>query len=248
MPSSSLRKLLIDCRIALRHAGVHQPALLEQLEQAIQQGLAEGSEPQYTPSAHRVALAWQTAARQLKFSNPTVYAELNRKVLELLELAELKDPGEEIEALRRDCERLGRELAWQEAEYARRGEELKQLHAELEALRAALFAAAPEVTGATPQERALRCVEQLARAPRRAAPAPGAWREARLEEAIEGTAPSRIVVEAVAAGRRKFTDLEREWCVTEAMCLTGWQYTPLELLDKGDAWIAKLLLEKGSVR
>ncbi|GIX34080.1 MAG: hypothetical protein KatS3mg125_2036 [Lysobacterales bacterium] len=247
MASFSLRKLLIDCRIALRHAGVQQPALLEQLEQAIQQGLSESNEPAYSPSAHRVALAWQTAARQLKFSNPTVHAELNRKVLELLELAELKDPGEEIESLRKECERLGRELAWQEAEYARKAEELEQLRAELAALREALFAAVPDVTGKSPQERALRCIEQLARGGRRA-PARSDWSEARQEEAIEGTAPSRIVVEAVAAGRRKFTDLEREWCVTEAMCLTGWQYTPLELLDKGDAWIAKLLLEKGSVR
>lgn len=248
MLPASLRKLLIDCRIALRHAGVQQPGLLEQLEQAIQQGLAEGGEPHYTPSAHRVALAWQTAARQLKFTNPGIYAELNKRVLELLELSELKDPGEEIEALRKERERLGRELAWQEAEFARRGEELKRLRAELEELHRALFAAAPEVSGATPHQRALRCVEELARAPRRA-PSRSEWREARREEdAIEGTAPSRIVVEAVAAGRRKFTDLEREWCVTEAMCLTGWQYTPLELLDKGDPWIARLLLEKGSVR
>lgn len=247
MLSPSLRKLLIECRIALRQAGVQHPGLLEQLEQAIQQGLAEASEPSYTAASHRVALAWQTAARQLKFSNPAVWAELNRKVLELLELAELKDPGDEIEALRKEIERLGRELAWQEAEYARRSEELERLRAELEELRAALFAAAPSVAGATPHERALRCIEQLKRRAH-APPARSDWREARTEEAIEGAAPSRIVVEAVAAGRRKFTDLEREWCVTEAMCLTGWQYTPLELLDKGDAWIAKLLLEKGSVR
>ncbi|MDW8479195.1 MAG: hypothetical protein RML12_04335 [Xanthomonadales bacterium] len=242
----SLRKLLIDCRIALRQAGVAQPQLLEQLEAAIQQSLAEGGDPQRVPSAHRVALAWQTAARQLKFSQPAVYAELNRRVLELLETSELRDPADEIEALRGERERLLRELAWQEEEYARCRETLREREAELDELRSALFRAAPEVEGRDPRERARRCLESLTRAPRRS-PAAAATREARSESAPEGSVPSRIVAEAVAAGRRKFTDAEREWCVTEAMCLTGWQHTPLELLEKGDAWIARLLLEKGSL-
>ncbi|MCS7008250.1 MAG: hypothetical protein NZL88_11915, partial [Gaiellaceae bacterium] len=76
-----------------------------------------------------MALAWQTAARQLKFSQPEVYAELNRRVLELLETSELRDPADELEALRGERERLLRELAWQEEEYARCRETLREREA-----------------------------------------------------------------------------------------------------------------------
>ena len=45
----------------------------------------------------------------------------------------------------------------------------------------------------------------------------------------------------VAAGARQFTKAQREWCVGEAMVLSGFQYTPMELIEQGDARIAGII-------
>jgi hypothetical protein len=55
-------------------------------------------------------------------------------------------------------------------------------------------------------------------------------------------APTREILEAVADGARAFTPAEREWCVTEAMVLTGFQKTPAELLREGEPALARVVL------
>ena len=55
--------------------------------------------------------------------------------------------------------------------------------------------------------------------------------------------PSRAILEAVAAGRREFSKEQREWMIGETLALTSWQYTPVEMIEKGDAWMAQLVLD-----
>jgi len=54
--------------------------------------------------------------------------------------------------------------------------------------------------------------------------------------------PSRSVFEAVIAGKRKFTKEQLEFAVGETMVLTGWQMTPLELIEQGEVWLAEQVL------
>ena len=56
-------------------------------------------------------------------------------------------------------------------------------------------------------------------------------------------APTRAVLQEVADGVRVFTSEEREWCVGEAMGLTGFLKTPVELLRDGEAAIARIVLD-----
>ena len=42
---------------------------------------------------------------------------------------------------------------------------------------------------------------------------------------------------------RFFNKEQREWCVGEAMVVTGFQFTPVELIEKGDAAMARLILD-----
>ena len=48
---------------------------------------------------------------------------------------------------------------------------------------------------------------------------------------------------AVVAGERKFTKAQLEFSIAEAMVLTGWAETPLELQAHGEPWIAALILK-----
>jgi len=60
---------------------------------------------------------------------------------------------------------------------------------------------------------------------------------------MEAPMPGRAVLEAVIAGQRKFTKAQLEFTIAEAMVLTGWQLTPLELTEKGEPWLARLVLD-----
>lgn len=46
----------------------------------------------------------------------------------------------------------------------------------------------------------------------------------------------------VAAGQRPLSVGQREWCVGEAMVLTGFAHDPIELIARGDAALAQLVL------
>ncbi|KGQ20204.1 hypothetical protein LF41_2158 [Lysobacter dokdonensis DS-58] len=60
--------------------------------------------------------------------------------------------------------------------------------------------------------------------------------------ATNDATPTRAALQAVADGARAFTDDEREWCVGEAMVLTGFSKTPVELLREGEAALARIVL------
>jgi hypothetical protein len=57
----------------------------------------------------------------------------------------------------------------------------------------------------------------------------------------ENRIPSAEVLGMVASGARRFTNAQREWCVGEAMVLSGFQLTPMELIEQGDAKIATII-------
>src|SRR6185436_9294531 len=109
-----LRTLLIDCRIELRKLvrDFHKTELCERLDVAVQSlGAAGGAEMdlKQAPSAstvravketsNQVALAWQTAARDLKFSHPTLYDQLSKKVMSKLGAKTLVDQVDELRQL-----------------------------------------------------------------------------------------------------------------------------------------------------
>lgn len=55
--------------------------------------------------------------------------------------------------------------------------------------------------------------------------------------------PGPALFRDVAAGARSFAPHELEWCLSEAMVRTGFQRTPVQLLEEGEAGLARLLLE-----
>lgn len=80
----------------------------------------------------------------------------------------------------------------------------------------------------------------------------------RLDEAIEAAeappppaakvephdihSPGKVILQMVAAGRREFTPEQRDWCLSEAMVLTGFAEPPEALLAKGDQALATLVM------
>ncbi|WP_332654509.1 hypothetical protein, partial [Brevundimonas sp.] len=60
---------------------------------------------------------------------------------------------------------------------------------------------------------------------------------------MDAPMPGRAVLEAVIAGERKFTKAQLEFTIAEAMVLTGWAQTPLELMEQGEPWLAELILK-----
>ena len=55
-------------------------------------------------------------------------------------------------------------------------------------------------------------------------------------------APGKVILQLVAAGRREFSDEQREWCLGEAMVLTGFMEAPEALLARGDQALAMLVM------
>ena len=88
------------------------------------------------------------------------------------------------------------------------------------------------------QHIALRRIEWLAT---RGGADPAAAEAARAAE-MDAPMPSQAVLEAVIAGTRRFTKAQLEFSLSEAIVLTGWELTPLELTERGEPWIAELIL------
>lgn len=142
-------------------------------------------------------------------------------------------PSPELARLRLDVE---------DAEHARDAANLQRMKVagQLNTLHKSLAAAAPEVAaGKDPQSDALRRIEHLAT---HGASAPGAVEAARAAE-MDAPMPSRALLEAVIAGERKFSKAQLEFTIAEAMVLTGWAQTPLELMAEGEPWLAALILK-----
>jgi len=245
-----LRSLLIDCRIELRKLArdFQRTELCERLDLAIQQAANAGTAPAPTPvneavpgvapektqTVSQVALAWQTAARDLKFSDPAIHARLGEKVMRLLGSKSLADPATEILQLEAMVKAAEQKLAAQE-------QAIKALEVERDALLGALASAAPALKdGGDRLAVALARVAWLKAAAEKAAAAPA---PARREPEPQDTVPTPEFLAAVAAGAAVLSKEQREWCVGEAMVLTGFQFTPVELLEQGDAAIARRIIE-----
>jgi hypothetical protein len=66
------------------------------------------------------------------------------------------------------------------------------------------------------------------------------------EEEMNAPMPGQTVLEAVIAGERQVTKAQLEFSLSEAMVLCGWEMTPLEIMQKGEPWLAQLLLDHHS--
>lgn len=133
----------------------------------------------------------------------------------------------------------------EEAEHARDAANLARMKVmgQLNTLQKTLAAAVPEVVPSKDaQSDAQRCIEWLTQ---NGGVDPMAAQAAKTAE-MEAPMPGRAVLEAVIAGERKFTKAQLEFSIAEAMVLTGWQMTPLELTQKGEPWLADLILQNQS--
>lgn len=248
-----LRPLLIDCRIELRkHLRDFQKSELCERLDLMLQSIGDGSlaiapaasEPatpagEKTQTVSQVALAWQTAARDLKFTEPATYQRLSDRVMRLLGSKTLVDPATEILQLQAEVQALK-----QQAEQS--AQQLRQIELERDTLLAALAEAAPDLIGPPGGDRlavALAQIEQLrSHGPSR--PSGGSAGTAASRAPAEPSTPTPDILQAVAAGRRSFSDDQRNWAVGEGMVLSGFQYTPVELLEMGDQKLAALILDK----
>jgi hypothetical protein len=263
----ALKKLLLDVRVILR-TGVDPPnkaELIAKLDEAISWASRQSREtaeaPEPRAAGAQAAVAWQMAARNLKRTHPEAFFKLQEEVSLILEQRGIEDPDKRLKQLERELKEREGEL---EAERSRRAEREQRI-AELESALAgsqaeearilaekhfweervnelyrALATLAPELTGEDPQRLALLRIdhvrEQLEQARRSGSLADGGN--------APSAAPSRAVIEQVAAGQAHFSDAQRDWVIGEALTLTNWELSPIELLAKGDAWLARLLLER----
>ena len=243
-----LRALLIDCRIELRRLvrDFHKLPLCERLDAAIQllanqaqsqpgsdtgrDATAEGA-PARPQTTNQVALAWQLVARDLKFSQPAVYEQMSRKVMARLGDKPLLDPVDELLAAEGAVGSLREQLAELEKRRA-------MLEAERDAVLGALATAVPQLgDGGDRLGGALARIDCLVTQATRVATAITPQTVAEEESRI----PSAELIAAIAAGARQFTQAQREWCVGEAMVLSGFEFTPMELIEQGDAHIARII-------
>ena len=250
-----LRDLLIDTRIELRKLSreFQKSELCDRLDLAIQSVTAGTlAAPKEAPPAEtapplisekgqtagQVALAWQTAARDLKFSDPAIHARLGEKVMRLLGAKTLVDPAAEILQLEAQIDELRKQISRTE----------KSVHAvetERDAILGALATAVPDLKdGGDRLGVALARVDWLVKEIEKGASArPGTGPVKKVVPDVQDTIPSNELLAAIANGAGGFTKEQREWSVGEAMVISGFQYTPVELIAKGDAAIAKLIVD-----
>ena len=141
----------------------------------------------------------------------------------------------QIARLRQDIE---------DAEHTRDAANLARMRVfgQLNTLHKTLAAASPDFDGDTSAEAqhiALRRIEWLAS---RGGTDPNAALAAKEAE-MEAPMPGQAVLEAVIAGTRRFTKAQLEFSLTEAIVLTNWELTPLEIMEKGEPWLAELILK-----
>ena len=268
-----LRALLIDCRIELRKAvrDFEKSELCDRINAAITDlakaqaapqiaaaqakaaEVAQAAEPvAKAQTANQVGLAWQTAARDLRFSHPHVYEALGQRVMSLLGQKAMTDPANEIEQLNKSVlvARKLKEMADQQ-----RGEAYQERDAALKVrdeLMGALAAAVPELDDSgDPMATAFARVQVLQQRSAGAGPARsggyggyGGGNGGSGTPAVpsEGPIPSVDALNAIAAGTRKFTKEQQEWALGEAMVLSGFRQTHVELLEQGEAALATMIL------
>jgi hypothetical protein len=245
-----LRTLLIDCRIELRKLvrDFHKTELCERLDVAVQslagaagvemdlkQAPSASTVREVKETSNQVALAWQTAARDLKFTHPTLYDQLSKKVMAKLGAKTMVDQVDELRQLEDTLGELKKQQ--QVAEKARQAIEVER-----DALLGALATAVPELTdGGDRVGVALARIDLLKAQSQKGGGGGGSSHAAQKAAEEENRVPSPEVLATVMAGGRGFTNAQREWCVGEAMVLSGFAFTPMELIEQGDAKIAKII-------
>lgn len=248
-----LRNLLIDCRIALRRVppsdqirtlGSRIDELIRDLDRGQLVPSTGGDEASTArSSSQQVALAWQTVCRGLMLSHPALHAELRARVMAMLDVRELNEPDQELLALEEENRRLGAELGSLRSRLSDMIGRAGQSQEALATLQEALAEAAADLPDAElikdPQALSLARIDWLRQRPG-SAPGPSAVAPALPPE--QGPVPDAAVLRAVAAGEREFSAAQREWVIGEALGLTGWSMTPLELLAKGDVWLAEKII------
>lgn len=238
-----IRNLLLDCRTALRkaHKDFDDHPLRELLDDTIielgeltvrqQVQAATSARPVASPVGQRVAYAWQSVAREMRRSHPELYQDMSARVTRRLDEEVLDDAQDEIDTLRQ-------RLAERQADAA-------AATAELAALRATLESAVPlvDIPGGSEAERTQERLKVLVQAATQGGglpkPSPAA-----VKQAAESHVPDRAILQKVAAGQRPLSAGQREWCIGEAMVLTGFAHGPAELIARGDAALAQLVLGK----
>lgn len=229
-----VRNLLLDCRTALRQANpdFEDTPLGERLDQTLvamaQAQWSEQAKPsasQAAPPGQRVAYAWQAAARELRRSHPELHKQLSEQVLKLLDDEVFDDPTDEIEALQQ-------RLRDRESQLALATGDLASLCSDL-----AVAVPLPGQVSGSDAELARKRVQLMAEALARGGglpkPDPGD---------IDTGTPSRELLQAVAAGKRSLSTDQLEWCLGEAMVLTGFEQNREQLLAQGAAALAQRIL------
>ena len=116
---------------------------------------------------------------------------------------------------------------------------------QLNTLHKTLAAATPNFSGdatGEPQHVAQRRIQWLVESGGTDPAIANAARQAEMEAPM----PGQAVLEAVIAGERKFNKGQLEFSLAEAMVLTNWEMTPIELMEKGEVWLAELILKNHS--
>jgi hypothetical protein len=119
---------------------------------------------------------------------------------------------------------------------------LRDAVAELASLRQALTDAVPNLDGNMPAAEATRVrLRMLVEAATRGGGLPKSVTP--TMHATGGPMLTRDALQEIAEGRRVLTREEREWCIGEAMVLSGFQKTPEQLLADGEAALARMILD-----
>ena len=275
---TDLRALLIDCRIELRKAvrDFEKSELCDRINAAITEVAKQNAAPAApaaearpaaepatgagpgpggkSGTANQVGLAWQTAARDLRFSHPHVYEALGQRVMALLGQKSMVDPAAEIEQLNKSVlvARKLKEMADQQ-----RGEAYQERDAvikERDDLLGALASAVPELDDSG--DRLATAIARVQLLQQRAGSGRGGGgggpsygggggggNGGEPPVPREGPVPTPEALEAIANGKRKFTKEQQEWALGEAMVLSGFRQTHFELLEQGEPALAKMILQ-----
>lgn len=112
------------------------------------------------------------------------------------------------------------------------GEEIDALRAQLEQREASCTKLEQELAAARVELDIVRRTPAMP--PVGASGSPAAARDPRI--------PDREQLRAVANGTAVLSNEHRDWCLAEAMVLTGFERTPVQLIEDGEAALAALIL------
>ena len=178
----------------------------------------------------------------------TLLADLRAQVAIAPTLPGREDWLKRIDALAKALQAQAAQLSHarqeiEDAEHTRDAASLARMRVlgQLNTVHKALAAASADFAGGgdgDAQHEALRRIEWLAL---RGVSDPGAALAAKEAE-MEAPMPSKAVLEAVIAGQRRFSKPQLEFSLSEAIVLTNWDMTPVEIMAKGEPWLAELIL------